>query len=62
MWLGGWIECSFMLYVMFVYGLCDLFVLIVVVLIVWLVDWVVLLYSEVGSSDYEMFGSWCLLG
>ncbi|MGN6740009.1 RNA 2',3'-cyclic phosphodiesterase [Dyella sp.] len=60
--LGGRIERSFAPHVTLAYGLRDLPAPIAVAPIAWPVDRVVLLHSEVGSSNYETLGSWRLPG
>lgn len=60
--LGGRIERSFTPHVTLAYGLRDPPAPIAVAPIAWPVDRVVLLHSEVGSSDYETLGSWRLPG
>jgi len=60
--LGGRIERSFTPHVTLAYGQRDLPAPIEVAPIAWPVDRVILLHSEVGSSDYETLGSWRLPG
>lgn len=60
--LGGQVERSFTPHVTLAYGQRDLPAPIEVAPIAWPVDRVLLLHSEVGSSDYETLGSWRLPG
>jgi 2'-5' RNA ligase len=60
--LGGQIERSFTPHVTLAYGQRDLPAPIEVAPIAWPVDRVILLHSEVGTSDYETLGSWRLPG
>lgn len=60
--LGGRIERNFTPHVTLAYGQRDLLAPIAITPIVWPVDRVLLLHSEVGSSDYDVLGSWRLPG
>lgn len=60
--LGGRIERSFIPHVTLAYGLRDLPASIEVAPISWPVDRVMLLHGEVGATEYETLGSWCLKG